>query len=147
MTAAPDFLVVGEHTARNPVARAVAQARIGQAVRDFALRLYLLPDDTEVMADAANVPGVGERQARALGEFLQFLGQMRERFRAGHIAEPTEELVRVMGLEDAARHSVKDPVAAERKAEAAGAVDGFDLAAKKSLRGSVKSKPSAGFKL
>jgi len=71
----------------------------------------------EVMANAAGVHGVGDRQARALGEFLQFLAQMRERFRAGHIAEPTEELVRIIGLEDAARHSVKDPVAAERKAE------------------------------
>jgi superfamily I DNA/RNA helicase len=71
----------------------------------------------DVMANAAGVPGVGDRQARALGEFLQFLGQMRERFSAGHIAEPTEELVRMIGLEDAARRSVKDPVAAERKAE------------------------------
>lgn len=52
MTAAPDFLVVGEHVARNPVARAVARARITQAVRDFLLRLYLLPDATEVQADA-----------------------------------------------------------------------------------------------
>jgi DNA helicase-2/ATP-dependent DNA helicase PcrA len=71
----------------------------------------------ELMANAAEVPGVGERQARALGEFVQFLGQMRERFGAGRIAAPTEELVRIIGLEDAARHSVKDPVAAERKAE------------------------------
>ena len=71
----------------------------------------------EVMANATGVSGVGERQARALGEFLKFLGQMRERFHAGHIAAPTEELVRIIGLEDAARHSVKDPIAAERKAE------------------------------
>jgi DNA helicase-2/ATP-dependent DNA helicase PcrA len=71
----------------------------------------------EVMANAAGVPGVGERQARALGEFLGLLGRMRERFRAGHIAEPTAELVRIIGLEDAARASVKDPVTAERKAE------------------------------
>jgi superfamily I DNA/RNA helicase len=42
---------------------------------------------------------------------------MRERFRPGHIAAPAEELVRVIGLEDAVRRSVKDPVAAERKAE------------------------------
>lgn len=52
MTSAPEFLVVSEHTARNPVARAVARARITQAVRDFLLRLYLLPDDAEVQADA-----------------------------------------------------------------------------------------------
>jgi superfamily I DNA/RNA helicase len=71
----------------------------------------------EVMAHAAEVPGVGERQARALGEFLGFLDQMRERFTPGHIAEPTEDLVRLIGLEDAVRSSVKDPVAAERKAE------------------------------
>jgi Mg-chelatase subunit ChlD len=35
----------------------------------------------------------------------------------------------------------------ERKAEAAGDVDAFDVAAKKSLRGSVKSNVAAGFKL
>ena len=42
---------------------------------------------------------------------------MRGRFRPGHIAAPTEELVRIIGLEDAVRASVKDMVAAERKAE------------------------------
>ncbi len=71
----------------------------------------------EVMAGAAQVPGVGERQARVLGDFLGFLQQLRERFRPGHIAAPTEELVRAIALEEAVRHSVKDPVAAERKAE------------------------------
>jgi hypothetical protein len=35
----------------------------------------------------------------------------------------------------------------ERKAAAAGVADGFDVAAKKSLRESVMSKPAAGFKL
>lgn len=52
MTTAPDFLCVGEHVARNPVARAVARARITQAVRDFLLRLYLLPDLADVTSDA-----------------------------------------------------------------------------------------------
>lgn len=52
VSAAPGFLVVDEHTARNPVARAVARARMTQAVRDFLLRLYLLPEDAQVMADA-----------------------------------------------------------------------------------------------
>jgi superfamily I DNA/RNA helicase len=71
----------------------------------------------DVMARAAEVPGVGERQARALGEFLGFLEQMRARFAPGRLAAPTEELVRITGLEDAVRTSVKDAVAAERKAE------------------------------
>jgi DNA helicase-2/ATP-dependent DNA helicase PcrA len=71
----------------------------------------------EVMARAAGVPGVGERQACALGEFLAFLEQMRGRFAPGHLAAPAEELVRITGLEDAVRGSVKDLVAAERKAE------------------------------
>lgn len=49
---APDFLVVGEHIARNPVARAVARKRIEAATRDFLLRMYLLADGTNVQADA-----------------------------------------------------------------------------------------------
>jgi DNA helicase-2/ATP-dependent DNA helicase PcrA len=71
----------------------------------------------EVMANAIAVPGVGDRQAAALGDFLGFLAQMREQFRPGNLAKPTEELVAIIGLEDAVRHSVKDAVAAERKAE------------------------------
>ena len=42
---------------------------------------------------------------------------MRSRFAPGRLAAPAEELVRITGLEDAVRASVKDMVAAERKAE------------------------------
>jgi superfamily I DNA/RNA helicase len=71
----------------------------------------------DVLAEASSVPGVGERQARAIAEFLAFLAHERERFVPGRLAAATEELVRVIGFEDAVRHAVKDPVAAERKAE------------------------------
>lgn len=50
-TTAPDFLVVSEHVARNPVARAIARQRIADAVRDFQTRLYLLEDGEDVQAD------------------------------------------------------------------------------------------------
>jgi hypothetical protein len=50
-TIAPDFLVVDEHVARNPVARAIARHRIADAVRDFQTRLYLLADGEEVQGD------------------------------------------------------------------------------------------------
>lgn len=49
--AAIDFLVVDEHVARNPVARAIARSRITTGTRDFLLRLYLLPDGADVQAD------------------------------------------------------------------------------------------------
>jgi hypothetical protein len=49
--AAVDFLVVDEHVARNPVARAVARNRISSGTRDFMLRLYLLPEGADVAAD------------------------------------------------------------------------------------------------
>ena len=48
---APTFLVVDQHVARNPVARAVARARLAQATRDFITRLYLLADGEDVAAD------------------------------------------------------------------------------------------------
>ena len=49
--AALDFKSVGEHVARNPVARAIARATLAAEVRDFTLRLYLLPDGALVNAD------------------------------------------------------------------------------------------------
>lgn len=52
MAAAPDFLVVDEHVARNPVARAVARTKLKRAVLDFQLRLYNLLPGTNVQADA-----------------------------------------------------------------------------------------------
>lgn len=45
------FLRVGEHTARNPVARAVARARIKQAALEFKIRLHMLPANTYAAAD------------------------------------------------------------------------------------------------
>jgi len=48
---APGFLIVSEQTARNPVARAIARARVQQAVRDFSTRLYMLQHDEYVAAD------------------------------------------------------------------------------------------------
>lgn len=50
-TLVPDFLVVDEHVARNPVARAIARQRITAAVTDFAIRLHLLHDGEQVQAD------------------------------------------------------------------------------------------------
>ncbi|MCU0920192.1 MAG: hypothetical protein MUF08_03125 [Burkholderiaceae bacterium] len=71
-TVAPDFRVVPEHVARNPVARAIAVKRIEQAARDFALRVYLLKPGDDVRSDchaAATVLAVSlavlELQGRA----------------------------------------------------------------------------------
>jgi DNA helicase-2/ATP-dependent DNA helicase PcrA len=71
----------------------------------------------EVLAEAAAVPGVGERQARAIAEFVSLLAFERERFVPGKLAAAAEELVRLTLFEDAVRHTVKDPMAAERKVE------------------------------
>lgn len=51
MTTAPDFLMVDEHVARNPVARAVARQRLRQAMRDFQTRLHMLQDGEFVPVD------------------------------------------------------------------------------------------------
>ncbi len=59
MTAAIGFLQVADHVARNPIARAVAAARLREAVRVFATRLYLL-------ADGELVPDDGSAAAKTL---------------------------------------------------------------------------------
>ena len=51
-TLAPDVLLVPEHVARNPLARAVAKARMVQAGRDFAIRLLMLTDGEDAQIDA-----------------------------------------------------------------------------------------------
>lgn len=48
---APDFLVVPEHVARNPIARAIARTRLERAVATFATRLYLLDEGEDVQSD------------------------------------------------------------------------------------------------
>lgn len=45
------FQVVPMHVARNPVARAIAMAKMRDAVRTFQLRLYFIPYDEQVMGD------------------------------------------------------------------------------------------------
>lgn len=70
-TTAPDFLVVGQHVARNPVARAVARRRMVDAVRDFATRVYLLDDGEHVQADlmpAAHCLAVAVRVCELQGQ-------------------------------------------------------------------------------
>lgn len=51
MTLAPDVMVVDEHVARNPLARAVARAKMTSAARDFTIRLHLLEDGEDAAAD------------------------------------------------------------------------------------------------
>ena len=51
MSSAPEFLMVGEHVARNPVARAVARQRLRQAMMEFQTRLYMLSDGEYVPVD------------------------------------------------------------------------------------------------
>lgn len=66
---APDFLVVPQHVARNPVARAIARQRMQAAVRDFAIQLHLLPDGADVRAElsaAARVLAVAVRVAELM---------------------------------------------------------------------------------
>lgn len=45
------FQVVPMHVARNPVARAIAMAKMRDAVRTFQLRLYFIPYDAQVLGD------------------------------------------------------------------------------------------------
>ena len=68
---APGFLVVDQHVARNPVARAIARQRVAESVRDFACRLYMLADGEDVAADvvaSAKVIAVALAAAELRGE-------------------------------------------------------------------------------
>ena len=49
---APDFRIVPEHVARNPVARAIERRRIEDATRAFQIRLYSIAEGEPVHADA-----------------------------------------------------------------------------------------------
>lgn len=67
---APDFRIVPEHVARNPIARAVARAALKSAVLDFQLHLHQLPDGAPVQADGmacAKVLAVAIRAAELQG--------------------------------------------------------------------------------
>lgn len=48
---APGFLIVDQHVARNPVARAIQRQRIERATRDFRIRLHMLADGEVVQSD------------------------------------------------------------------------------------------------
>jgi hypothetical protein len=63
---APDFLVVRDVVARNPVARAISRQRITAATRDFSIQVHLLDDGEDVRVDlsaAARVLAVACRVA------------------------------------------------------------------------------------
>lgn len=49
---APGFLIVDQHVARNPVARAIQRQRIERSTRDFRIRVHMLNDGEVVHADA-----------------------------------------------------------------------------------------------
>ena len=70
MTIAPTFLLVDEHIGRNPVAHAMAKARVISSTRDFCTRLYMLPEGEKVHSDlqsAAKVLAVAIRIAEVAG--------------------------------------------------------------------------------
>lgn len=48
---ATEFLIVDEHVARNPIARAIAKRRIDQSVRVFTIRVYMLRNGEQVASD------------------------------------------------------------------------------------------------
>lgn len=97
-TTAPDFLLVDEHVARNPVAQAIAKSRLTIATRDFQTRLYLLQEGERVTADveaAAKVVAValavlsarqqgGTPEARVMAGGMSALAQCSERGFAWH---------------------------------------------------------------
>jgi hypothetical protein len=100
-TTAPDVLVVHEHVARNPIARAVARGRLEQAARTFAIRLYMLQDGEDVAADAyaaarsiylghlvASQAGRGDdADARVMHGALSTLKALAERGWRWHVAD------------------------------------------------------------
>ena len=65
---APDFFVVPEHVARNPIARAIARQQITAATAEFSTRLHMLQDGEECASDL-------DATARTLGVALAVLEQ------------------------------------------------------------------------
>jgi hypothetical protein len=63
---APSFLVVPEHVARNPIARAIQRRKVAEAVDRFATRLYMLEAGEECASDL-------DATARTLGVALAVL--------------------------------------------------------------------------
>ena len=51
-TNAPGFLIVDQHVARNPVARAIQRQRIERSTRDFRIRVHMLAEGESVASDA-----------------------------------------------------------------------------------------------
>lgn len=71
---APDFLVVRDVVARNPVARAISRQRITAATRDFSIQVHLLDDGEDVRVDlsaAARVLAVACRVAALRADSTQ----------------------------------------------------------------------------
>lgn len=71
MSSLPDFLIVDEHVARNPVARAIAKRKLHAAMRDFQTRLFMLNDGERVPLDcqaAAKVLAVAMATLEVRGE-------------------------------------------------------------------------------
>lgn len=77
---APDFLVVDQHVARNPIARAIARTRLERCVRTFATRLYLLQEGEQVCED-------GTAAARSL--YVAYLALER----AGQASSPAARVI------------------------------------------------------
>lgn len=50
--APPGLLLVDEHVARNPVARAIQRQRTTRSTRDFRIRVHMLAEGENVTADA-----------------------------------------------------------------------------------------------
>jgi hypothetical protein len=69
---APGFLVVPQHVARNPIARAIQRQKVRVAVADFATRLHLLDAGEQCAADldaTARTLGVAAAVLEARGLF------------------------------------------------------------------------------
>jgi hypothetical protein len=65
---APDFLLVSDNIARNPICRAVARHNLQAAVRDFSIRLRMLADGEDARLD-------GLAAARTLAVAIRVLDQ------------------------------------------------------------------------
>jgi DNA helicase-2/ATP-dependent DNA helicase PcrA len=69
----------------------------------------------QVLQDAAQVDGLGEKTLEAIGRFVQLMDSYRRRFRVGRLSETGRELLEELRFEDDLLRTAQDPERARRR--------------------------------
>jgi DNA helicase-2/ATP-dependent DNA helicase PcrA len=69
----------------------------------------------QVLKDAAQVEGLGDKTLEAIEQFVQLMDSYRRRFRIGHLSETGRELLEALRFEDDLLRTAQDPDRARRR--------------------------------